>query len=91
MSQPTKTRGTVARRPGLIMALAVGAFLLGALGVLLWRVLGAPAGAEMPIAGGGTAAGNLVARPPTQSPTAAPLTLGIAHTNDTWGYLFPCG
>ncbi|MGC8827350.1 MAG: hypothetical protein ACP5TV_10140 [Anaerolineae bacterium] len=91
MSQPTETERTAGRRPGLITALAVGAFLLGALGVLLWRVLGAPAGAGTPIAGGGSTADSLVARPPIESPTTAPLTLGIAHTNDTWGYLFPCG
>ena len=27
----------------------------------------------------------------TPRPTPAPLSLTIVHTNDTWGYLDPCG
>jgi len=29
------------------------------------------------------------ALPPT--PTPEPLELVVLHTNDTWGYVFPCG
>ncbi|MDY7039621.1 MAG: hypothetical protein SVX38_02015 [Chloroflexota bacterium] len=33
--------------------------------------------------------------PPTDSPTPSatpqPITLTILHTNDTWGYVLPCG
>jgi hypothetical protein len=32
-----------------------------------------------------------IARPPTVTPTPSPLQLTIIHTNDTWGYLLPCG
>lgn len=28
---------------------------------------------------------------PTATPAAQPLRLAILHTNDTWGYLWPCG
>lgn len=91
MTRPTKRTDSSAPRSSPVIAIAVGLFLLAAVGVLLWRMLTAPAGGETLTASGGTAAGNLVARPPTASPTAQPLTLGIAHTNDTWGYLFPCG
>ncbi len=28
---------------------------------------------------------------PTATPAAQPLRLVILHTNDTWGYLWPCG
>jgi len=29
--------------------------------------------------------------PPTPTPTPEPLELVVLHTNDTWGYVFPCG
>ncbi len=27
----------------------------------------------------------------TPTPTALPIDITIVHTNDTWGYLWPCG
>ncbi|MCX6029121.1 MAG: hypothetical protein NT169_07435 [Chloroflexi bacterium] len=42
--------------------------------------------AEAPIA---PVASVPVAQPPTATPK--PLDLTILHTNDTWGYLLPCG
>lgn len=30
-------------------------------------------------------------RPPTPTPTPQPITLTVLHTNDTWGYVRPCG
>lgn len=29
--------------------------------------------------------------PPPETPAPQPLRLVILHTNDTWGYLWPCG
>jgi 2',3'-cyclic-nucleotide 2'-phosphodiesterase (5'-nucleotidase family) len=29
--------------------------------------------------------------PPTPTPTPPPITLTVLHTNDTWGYVQPCG
>jgi len=29
--------------------------------------------------------------PPTPTPTPQPITLTVLHTNDTWGYVRPCG
>ncbi len=29
--------------------------------------------------------------PEPPAPTPEPLELVVLHTNDTWGYIFPCG
>lgn len=91
MTRPTRPTDPSARKSGLAMPFAVGVFLLVAVGVLVWRIVTAPAGGEASVATSQPSAGNLVARPPTASPTPMPIVLGIAHTNDTWGYLYPCG
>lgn len=91
MTRPTRPTDPSASKSGFPVALAVGAFLLGAVGILLWRILTAPVGGDASAVTGQPTAGDLVARPPTASPTHMPIVLGIAHTNDTWGYLYPCG
>ncbi|MGQ9516394.1 MAG: hypothetical protein ACUVWB_05225 [Anaerolineae bacterium] len=91
MTRSPKATDTPASKSGFPIALAVGAFLLGAVGILMWRILTAPVGGEVSAVIEQPPAGDLVARPPTASPARMPIVLGIAHTNDTWGYLYPCG
>jgi 2',3'-cyclic-nucleotide 2'-phosphodiesterase (5'-nucleotidase family) len=70
-------------RTGLAVGAGIAALMLLAVGALLISSLG----------GSGSAA-------PAQTPASAaeatrlpvqPVSITILHTNDTWGYLIPCG
>lgn len=73
-------------------AVAVVVFVLLAALVLIWRPgAGAPGNAPRSAAGGQGTLTSVIALPPSATPMPAPITLAIAYSNDTWGYLFPCG
>lgn len=91
MTRPRERTNPSTTRSSPVIAMAVGVFVLAAVGVMLWRAFSLPAGGEAPAPAPTPAEQGQIARPPTVSPTRSALVLGIAHTNDTWGYLFPCG
>jgi hypothetical protein len=72
-------------RRAVVWAVAFSVLLLAG------ALLACSAPSATPAGQGPTPAPTFVALPPTPAPTAAPITLVVAHTNDTWGYLFPCG
>lgn len=87
----SKGKKTAGKQTGLVIAL-VAAFVILALAVVIGREVIGSDGASQ------EAAGTVMAEAPTQavasptpSPLPQPLSLAVVHTNDTWGYLYPCG
>ena len=69
-------------------------FVIAALSTLLLR---GPATAKMAPATAERGSAAMTAESPTETATSPatatppPLRLAVAHTNDTWGYLYACG
>jgi len=76
-SNPVPTRSP---RSGLAVGIGIAALMLLAVGGLLIANLASNRAASP------SPAPTAVARPPAQ-----PVSVTILHTNDTWGYLLPCG
>jgi hypothetical protein len=74
---------TPARRAGIrnpLVGIGVAIFVLVALAA---AIFGTPAG---------RGAAPAPTTPPSElRPTPQPVAITILHTNDTWGYLLPCG
>jgi len=85
---PTNEQKPILRRlrAGLI-ALAILAGV--AAGLMACRAPASPI--EQPTSDSEIHAPTSIARPPTPTPTPFALSLTVVHTNDTWGYLLPCG
>jgi len=78
-------------RAGRVIAV-VALFVVLALAVVIGRGLaGSDDVSQGTVSEAAASAPTEVARPPTITPTAPPISLAVAHTNDTWGYLYPCG
>ena len=80
------------RRKLNIVWFFVAAFVLLAGGIVIWRSTAGPTAPLSPATSESKAQfPTAIARPPTLTPTPPPLSLVVMHTNDTWGYLYPCG
>ncbi len=70
----------------------VALFVVLALAVVIGRGLaGSDDVSQGTVSEAAASAPTEVSRPATATPTALPISLAVAHTNDTWGYLYPCG
>lgn len=70
-------------RTALAVGIGIGALVLLAIASLLINTLG---NSSAPAAAKSSAAVGTDSRSPAQ-----PVDIVILHTNDTWGYLLPCG
>lgn len=88
-SSESPTKG---RHKWNIIWFIVAAFVLLAGGVVIWRSVAGPTAPLAPATSESKAQfPTAIARPPTLPPTPPPIRLVVMHTNDTWGYLYPCG
>lgn len=85
------TKDGGARRASHSVIIIVALFVVAALAAVLARGTATPQSAGAPRATD-TVSHPTVARPTaTVTPTPQLIQLVVAHTNDTWGYLYPCG